>query len=224
MFRDILDIYNRNIISIITLSLVLVIPVNIATVMFILYVSGSEQFRYPSLVNLCILLINFIILFPPFSLMVMNDLEDKDTSLKDCLFSFIHYFSFLLVFTIMVYLLSLLGAVFLFIPTLIGAVYLFLIPVFIHSNSVKVNFLQVWNLFKNENIFIVFDMIMLGSLQLLVWLLAAYLIDQFENNVIVYISLKVLVNTILFPFFYIYITRKYSASFVKTSKELSLNE
>ncbi|AIE58782.1 hypothetical protein [Bacillus methanolicus] len=221
MFKDVLEIYNRNLISIIILCLILVIPVNFISMMLVIYVSASDHFSYPGLVKLCILLINFIILFPPFSLMTMNDLEDRESGLKDYFLAFIENFSFLLIFTIIIFGLSLVGAVFLFIPTLFGAAFLFLTPVFLHSNSLKDNFSKVWISLKTENIFILIDIMMLVSLQLFVWFLAALLVDQFDNNVLVYIALRVLVNTLLFPFFYIYITRKYSEVSYKTDREIA---
>lgn len=97
MFKDVLDIYNKHLPSILVLSITLVFPVTFFIQLVVVYVYESSTVLFPSIISLCLLIINFIVLFSPFSFLTHKDLSDETVSLKELYavflaISFIYYY------------------------------------------------------------------------------------------------------------------------------------
>jgi len=209
MFRDIFEIYNKHLPTILILCVSLVFPITFFIQLSIVYVYESGSFAVPSLISFCLLVINFIILFSPFSFLTIKDLQDDPFRLKELFAAFFNHFLYLLLFTIVVYAVSVLGSFLLLIPTIVGIAILMLAPIFLHEESIKGNLHNVWTTLKAENISVIGDIILIISTQLLLWSLLTYAVKDLDNSFFFFLVLRTLINTFLFPFFYIYLTRRY---------------
>ncbi|GIN88498.1 hypothetical protein J6TS2_48840 [Heyndrickxia sporothermodurans] len=208
MIRDLLDIYNRNIINIIIVSLVLVIPVTI----FLLLANNfmyEMDLENPNLSALFLIILNFTMLFPPFFFIAWKDMNDQDFKLREVLKEFVNHFGYIFAFTLLFYLLAIYGAVLLFIPTFIGLSMILLIPLFTNRNTIKESLFGAWKIIKEENFFLLIDLVIIISLNLLAWSGMVYLVGGFENNMLVFIILRSLINALVFPILYIYLAVKY---------------
>lgn len=123
--------------------------------------------------------------------------------------AFINNFGYIFIFTFIFYILSVYGSFLLLIPTFIGLSMILLMPLFIQKKSIRDSLRSAWKVVKEENIFILIDLLIIVSLNVFVWSGALYIVQGFENNLFFYIILRSLINALLFPFIYIYLTIKY---------------
>jgi hypothetical protein len=209
MFKDVLDIYNKHLPSILVLSITLVFPVTFFIQLVVVYVYESSTVLFPSIISLCLLIINFIVLFSPFSFLTHKDLSDETVSLKELYAVFFSYFFYLLLFSVIVYAISVFGSFLILMPTIIGFSIIFLLPVFVDETSMKNHFRKAWLTLKSENIAVLGDIVIISSVQILLWTILTYIIKDLENSFFFFLVLRALVNTFLYPLFYIYLARKY---------------
>lgn len=214
MLRKVADIYNRNIINILLTCCVLVVPVTFFSFFAIVYMTRLETIQYENIPAFCMWILSFTILFPPFFYMVKMDSEDKELKFIKLLSVFFQKFGIVALLTIAFYIVGMLGSVLLFIPTFIAINMILLLPLFTDKETVRETIKAVWNVMKREHIFILLDVLIIVSLNVLVWSGSLYFIDQFENNNLVYITLRALINSLLFPLIYFYLTFKYRKDLV----------
>ena len=62
---------------------------------------------------------------------------------------------------------------------------------------------------KKEHIFILIDILIIVSLNFLIWSGSLYLLSSFENNGLVFIAVRVLLNALFLPLIYFYLTIKF---------------
>lgn len=208
MIRDTLDIYNRNLVNIIIVSCILVIPVTIFLLLAgqYMYELNIEQ---PYIPIFFFVILNFTVLFPPFFFITWHDLNDQSYQWSAMFKAFINNFGYIFIFTLIFYILSVYGSFLLLIPTFIGLSMILLMPLFIQKESVRDSLRSAWKVVKEENIFILNDLLIIVSLNVFVWSGALYIVQGFENNLFFFIILRSLINALLFPFIYIYLTIKY---------------
>ncbi|MFE8703876.1 hypothetical protein ACFYKX_25215 [Cytobacillus sp. FJAT-54145] len=214
MLRDISDIYNRNIINILLICLVLVVPVTFFSYAAITYFNELETLEYRNIPAFCMWILNFSILFPPFFYIAKMDITEKEVNLIKILSVFINKFGFVAFLTIILFIIGMLGSVLLFIPSFLAIFMIILFPLFTDKENVLESLRSVWSVIKNEHIFIIVDVLILLSLNVLVWSGSFYLVANFENNTFVYIILRALTNSLLFPILYFYLTLKYRKDLV----------
>lgn len=209
MIRDVLDVYNRHIMNILLLCVCLVIPVTFFLFFTISYFYEAETVELSNLTALFFMILNFTLLCPPFLTLAWKDYHDEEIQLSDLLKSFVNHFGYIALMTLFLYFICLAGSFLLFIPTIIAVAMLLLFPLFTNESDLKESLQKVWNTIKNEHILIYIDLLIIGSLNVLVWSGLTYLMQGFENNQFAYISLRAIINSLLLPFIYFYLTIKY---------------
>ncbi|RFU67767.1 hypothetical protein D0469_13650 [Peribacillus saganii] len=209
MIRDITDMFNRHLLNIILINLVLVMPFTFFIFSAIAYFGGLETIQLNNLIIVFLIIINFTALFPPFFYMAKNDLSETPYSWMDLLKVFFGEFGYIGFFTIVLFLIGMFGSVLLFIPTVLATAAILLIPLFSDEKSIRKSISGVWKVLKEEHIFILLDVLIIAALNLLVWSGSLYLLADFENNSFVYIIVRVLLNAFLFPLIFFYLTIKY---------------
>jgi hypothetical protein len=209
MIREVLDIYNRNILPILICCVTLVAPVTYFLLFAIEHIISLDTVEYTSLTALFLLVLNFSILFPPFFFITWQDLNDEQFALRDVFSTFVLQFGFVLIGTLSFYLIAIFGSVLFLIPTFVGIAMILLLPLFTERKSVKDSLKGLWSIVLSENIFILLDVVIIVCLNYLVWSGVTYIVADFENNQLVYVTLRAFVNALLFPLIYIYLTVKY---------------
>jgi len=209
MIRDITDLFNRNLINIIGINLLLVIPFTFFIYSSINYFYLVETVEMKNLIVAFLIIINFTALFPPFFYIAIHDLNDESLRFKEMLKVFFEKFGYIVFFTLIFYLIGIFGYFLLYIPTLIAMMVILLLPLYSDQDTIKNSLSGVWRMVKKENIFILLDVLIILFLNVLVWFGSLYLLAGFENNNLVYLTIRVLLNALLFPLIYFYLTLKY---------------
>ncbi|KAB2330087.1 hypothetical protein [Bacillus mesophilum] len=213
MLRDVADLYNRNIINILLICLILVVPITFFNYAAIVYIINLNTLEYANIPALALWVLNFTILFPPFFLIAKMDRTEQEVNLKQILSFFIMKFGFVAAITIVFFAIGMFGSVLLFIPSLIAVLIILLFPLYADRESIKDAMQGVWEIIKREHIFLFIDVLIIVSLNVLVWSGSLYLLGGFENNTLVFIVLRALINSLIFPVVYFYLTFKYRKDF-----------
>lgn len=213
MLRNVADLYNRNIINILLICLILVVPITFFNYAAITYIINLNTLEYANIPALALWVLNFTILFPPFFLIAKMDATDQEVNLKGILSFFVMKFGFVAAVTIAFFAIGMVGSVLLFIPSLIAVLIILLFPLYADRESIKDAMQGVWDVIKREHIFLLIDVLMIVSLNVLVWSGSLYLLGGFENNTLVFIVLRALINSLIFPVVYFYLTFKYRKDF-----------
>ncbi|MFD1204967.1 MULTISPECIES: hypothetical protein [Sporosarcina] len=209
MFKDMVDVYNRNLIGILLLMLFIIFP--ITSFIFIAIIQFSIEFEG----NLSVfflgysLLFNFIICLPPFLWLTLRDFEDERAGLKECLTFFATQFGPLLFTSFLFYTLAIYTSWMMMVPTIVLLLFTIIYPFFSDYPSIKEMFVQAKNKIIEENIAIVVDMIIVVSVLLFLWAGMMFFIQNFNNNMLSYMLVRSLINMIIFPILYIYLTIRY---------------
>lgn len=201
--------YNRYLITIILLCVILVVPTSFFLIYTVYYIYSLDTLEYPNLYTLFLLILNFSLLFPPFFRLVMEDSNDNAFTLALLLKTFISKIGIIVFLTLIFYVISIFGAILLLIPTIIGVSMMVLLPLFIEQNEVKESIVKVFRIIRIENIGLFMDLLGIVSINVLLWAGVTYLVVDFENNLLVYITLRTLLHSTLFPLIYFYLTLKY---------------
>jgi hypothetical protein len=210
MLRETFYIFNQNVIRIIVMSLVLVVPISYFFQFFIIYFQESAHIELPGLFTLCVIILNFTVLFPPFYQIAKSYIRDEEISMKEVLRSFSDHFFLILLGTIVLFVVMLAGIPLLLVPTVLAMAFLLVLPMIVSEDfSLKEMVQRAWLLIKRENISIFGDILFIVSLQVLLWWGLTSLVASMQNNLLVYITLKVMLYTLLFPVLYIFLTLKY---------------
>ncbi|WP_160909548.1 hypothetical protein [Pontibacillus yanchengensis] len=139
----------------------------------------------------------------------MEDSNDNAFTLALLLKTFISKIGIIVFLTLIFYVISIFGAILLLIPTMIGVSMMVLLPLFIEQNEVKESIVKVFRIIRIENIGLFMDLLGIVSINVLLWAGVTYLVVDFENNLLVYITLRTLLHSTLFPLIYFYLTLKY---------------
>lgn len=212
MFRETFGIYNRNLLKIMLIGLLVVLPVSIFCFQAISYVFTDVSSKYSNIYATFFIVINFTLLYPPFIRITLQDINDGDSaSIKDLIIAFVNDFGLIVLFTLGLYFLALWGIGLAFIPTIISLVLLVIFPLFVDQKKITSVIKQLGRVMLKENIFILFDLLIIVSINLLVWAGISILLNSFDNNFYVYAFTRSLINVALFPLIYIYLTIKYKS-------------
>jgi hypothetical protein len=209
MIRDITDIFNRNLIYILGLSLAVVIPYTFFILSAINYFYIVDTIEYQNLIAIFLIVMNFTALFPPFYYLAKSDLQDTTVKWTDLIKTFLRNFGLITFFTALFFIIGMVGSVLFFIPTILSIIIIFLLPLFCDQTSIRKVFHNIWGVIKKEHIFILLDIIIIVSLNLLIWSGSMFLLSSFENNSLVFVAVRVLLNALFLPVIYFYLTIKY---------------
>ncbi|WP_153729278.1 hypothetical protein [Salinibacillus xinjiangensis] len=214
MIRESLELYNRHLIKILLLSVLFVIPLTLFCYVATYYLFDqltSEQ--HPNLYALFLIVINFVLVIPSFMKLALTDIEDDELpSVGQLIYEGLRYFGLILFLTIPFYIVGVLGSAFFFIPTILCFAIILLIPFFVKQKTVGDVFRQVGKTLRNENIFLLLDLLVIVSVQILVWGLLMIIFANFENNFYVYGLARSMMNSFIFPLLVFYFTIKYRKS------------
>ncbi len=209
MIRDILDIYNRNWSQILIWSFVIILPVTVISFLSMIYVNTSENAIAPEYFSVFAIILNFIICIPPFMKMAIVYKQDHSINYIEGISYFIKQFGILFIFTGILYLIAIAGIYFLFIPTLLALVFLLIFPFFSEGRNVKEVCKNTIQVIMRENISLIGELIVILSINMGCWLIMMFFISQYENNIFAFLMIRVLLNALVFPFIYIYLTLRF---------------
>lgn len=212
MIRDIFDIYNRNWSQILIWSFLIILPVTTLSFLGMVYVISSEDSIAPHYFAGLALLLNFLICIPPFKKMVQIDKQDDTIKPIDGIRFFCKQFGIILVFTSIIYYIAYLGMFLLFIPTVLALIFLLVFPFFSEQRSVKEVLSQSIRAIVRENFALIGDLIVILSINLGIWAILMLFFEQYDNNLLAYLIIRSVLNMLIFPFFYIYLTLRYQAT------------
>jgi hypothetical protein len=214
MLRDVADLYNRNITNILLICLILVVPFTFFNYAAIVYIMNLDTLEYANIPALALWVLNFTILFPPFFLIAKKDATDQEVNLKEILSFFIMRFGFVSIITVSFFVIGMFGSILLFIPTFFAGLVILLFPLYTDRENIGEALKGVWEIILKEHIFLLLDVLIIVSLNVLVWSGSLYLLSSFENNTLVFIVLRALINSLVFPIVYFYLTFKYRKDLV----------
>ena len=209
MIREILDIYNSNWSQILVWSLLIIFPVTTLSFIFLIYFNWSEDVLIPEYLSGFLLFINFIICIPPFMKMVIQTKNDEYINSTEGLLVFMKQFGILFIITMILYFIAIVGATFLFIPTVFALLFLLVFPFFSDSISVKNVYQKTIHTIIRENFALLGDLLIVFSLNIACWGITMIFVSQYENNILSFLIMRILLNIFIFPFLYIYLTIRY---------------
>lgn len=209
MVREILDIYNRNWSQILVWSLFIILPVTSISFLSIMYVNISDKVISPEYFSTFIVVCNYIICIPPFMKMVIVDKQDQHIHPIEGITHFIKQFGILFIFTAIIYFIAVVGMYFLFIPTMFALPFLLVFPFFSESRNAKEVCTQTIQTIAKENISLIGELAVIVSLNIGCWVVMILFMSQYDNNIFAFLVIRVLMNVLLFPFIYIYLTLRF---------------
>ncbi|MEI5907458.1 hypothetical protein WAK64_10355 [Bacillus spongiae] len=212
MFRETLSIYNRNLLMILLVGLTIVFPVSFFCFQAMIYILTEMNMENSYIYAAFLIIINFTLLYPPFVRITMQDLYDEESlSITELVKIFVNEFGLIVMFTSGFYLIAVWGLGLAFIPTIICLVSLVVFPLFVDQKKVSGVFRKLGRVLLAENIFILIDLLLIVSINLLVWAGISFLLNSFDNNHYVFVFSRALINIAVFPLMYIYLTIKYKS-------------
>lgn len=209
MIREILDIYNRYWSQILIWSVAIILPVTIISFSGMIYINMSEEAIAPEFFSVFAIVLNFIICIPPFMKMVIAYKQDDPMNLVEGFVYFIKQFGILFILTGIVYFIAVAGMYFLFIPTVFALVFLLVFPFYSEGRTIKSICKQTFHIIKRENIAIIGELMIVFCINLVCWIAMMLFLAQYENNIFALMIVRVLLNVLVFPIVYIYLTLRF---------------
>ncbi|UOQ83625.1 hypothetical protein [Gracilibacillus salinarum] len=211
MIKNSFEIYNRHLLKIMTISLVIVIPISLFLYFATFYVYDSlETNQYPNLYMLFFIIMNFVCIIPMYRKLAQSDVEDEEEpTIWELMKEFIKHFGMVLVISLPLYVIALFGAPLAFIPTAICGAIMLVFPFCVHNVDLKKVLAKTGGILKRENIFILFDLVVVVSSQILIYSVLMQAFVNFDNNFYVYSITRAIVNAAIFPFLIFYLTQRY---------------
>ncbi|GAA0497269.1 hypothetical protein GCM10008986_25300 [Salinibacillus aidingensis] len=212
MIKESLALYNRQLMKILMLSVILVIPLTLLCYFatFYFYQQLTNQ-QYPNLYALFLIVVNFTLIIPVFNRLAISDIEDEeDLSVWKLLYEFIRHFGTILFLTVPLYILGVLGSFLLYIPTILCFSLILLIPFYVSHSKVNDMIRHAGRTMRDEHLLLLMDWLVILSVQVLVWGLIMLTFENFENNVYVYGIARAIINSFVFPLLIFYLTFRYS--------------
>lgn len=212
MIKTSFEIYNRYLIKIMILSLVVVIPFSLFIYFSTYYLYDYlDTDQYPNLYMIYFLILNFISIVPIYRKLTKRDLDDEEEpTVWELAKEFFEHFGVILLISLPLFLIAILGTVLAFIPTIISAIFILIFPFFVDNLKLKHIFSKTGRILKQENIFVIFDLLVVVSIQVLIYSLLMQMFVNFDSNIYVYGGIRAIVNAIIFPLLIFYLTQRYT--------------
>ena len=141
--------------------------------------------------------------------MVIQTKNDEYINATEGLLVFMKQFGILFIITMVLYFIAIVGATFLFIPTVFALLFLLVFPFFSDSISVKNVYQKTIHTIIRENFALLGDLLIVFSLNIACWGITMIFVSQYENNILSFLIMRILLNIFIFPFLYIYLTIRY---------------
>ncbi len=194
------------------ISVIIVIPLTLFLYFATIYLYDfMEADQYPNLYMLFFIIINFICLIPMYRKLAESDLEDEeDPTIWELIKEFLKHFGMVLFISVPLFLIGLIGMSLAFIPTAICGAIMLVFPFAVHYLDIKKMLTATGSILKRENIFILLDLAIVVSAQILIYSLIMQAFANFENSYYVYGITRALVNATVFPLLIFYLTQRYT--------------
>lgn len=209
MIREVFGLYNRYWLPILVWSILLIVPITTFSFAGILYAFDTEGIHNPSYLAGWMLVLNFVLGIPPFLKLVMKDDLDEEMTVLEGLKAFLKQFGFILFTSIAIYVIGLMGMYLLFIPTIIAVLFLLIFPFFSDLKNVKEVIKQTFRKIKDENISLVGDLFVIFGLNVAIWTCIMMFLEQYDNNVLAFLLIRNVMNIMILPILYIYLSIRY---------------
>lgn len=209
MIKEVFDLYNRNWLHILMWSILLIVPITTFSFVGILYVFDSEGIHNPAYLAGWLLVLNFVLGIPPFLKLVMKDEMDESMSVMEGLQFFLKQFGFVLLTSVVIYVIGLIGMYLLFIPSILAVLFLMIFPFFSEKSSVKEVIVQTFRKMKDENISLIGDLFIIVGLNIVIWTSVMMFLEQYDNNIMAFLLIRIVMNIIILPILYIYLSLRY---------------
>ncbi|MEH7443419.1 hypothetical protein V7201_14010 [Bacillus sp. JJ1122] len=210
MLKDIFYYYNQSLLKILGFTILVILPVQIFLYGWIYYFNQLDLNRIETVLALYVYVLMFILTMKPFLELYKHLKINEDYSLKSMLKTFISSFGFVFFGSMIIFLLSYIGTTLFIIPGLILLTIAFFLPFYnFGEENIKLLAKKAVHFYKNRFFSIHRDVILLASINLLVWALFVNGIAQFDMNLITYTILRILINLFIFPLIYFYLAERY---------------
>jgi len=209
MIREVFGLYNRYWLPILMWSVLLIVPITTFSFVGILYAFDTDGIHNPSYLAGWLLVLNFVLGIPPFLKLVMKDEMDEEVTILEGLQVFLKQFGFILLSSIAIYAIGLMGMYLLFIPTIIAILFLLIFPFFSELKNVKDVVTQTFRKIKDENISLVGDLFVIVGLNVAIWTSIMMFLEQYDNNVLAFLLIRNVMNIVILPILYIYLSIRY---------------
>jgi hypothetical protein len=209
MIKEVFSLYNRNWLPILIWSLLLIVPITTFSFIGILYLFDTEGIQNPTYLAGCLLVLNYALAIPPFIKLVQKDELDETMSVLEGLQFFLKQFGFILLVSVVVYVMGLIGMYLLFIPTILAVLFLLIFPFFSELKSIKDVIRQTFKKIKDENISLIGDLFVIIGLNVAIWTGIMMFLEQYDNNVLAFLLIRNVMNIFILPILYIYLSLRY---------------
>lgn len=210
MLKDIFYYYNQSLLKILGFTIIVLLPVQIFLYGWIYYFNQLDLDKIETVLALYVYILMFVITQKPFIELYKHLKVNEDYSLKSMLKTFVTSFGFVFFGSLFIFCLSYIGITLFIIPGLILLTVAFFLP-FYDSNGETIKFVakKALNFYKSRFFSIIRDLLILASVNVLIWALFVNGIAQFEMNLITYTILRILINLFIFPLIYFYLAERY---------------
>ncbi|MEH7883197.1 hypothetical protein V7654_02625 [Bacillus sp. JJ1609] len=208
--KESLSVYNRNLLKIMLISLVLLLPAQFIVYGWMLYLEEIEAMKYLNIISLFLYILLFTVVAPPYIKVALSDFNDEEIDLKENALLFVKNFGVLFIMAPVLFLIGLFGSFLLLIPTILSLGVLFLIPLFLESEEslgqiIRKTMMVLREKYLEMTAYLLFTL----SVNILFWYLFTNIVSYFESNILTYIIIRILINLIIFPLFYIVLVRMF---------------
>lgn len=220
-FREALDIYNRQLLKIIFVTVLVFLPIHLFVFAWIVFLQQAAELEFLHYFIACSYIFLIIIVMPPYIAIAKSDMNEDEISYKQLFSKFLNPFGFLLISTILLFLIAVSGFFLLFIPTLFALGLLALLPLYFNDHdSISEIVRNAWNGLKSNALDLVIFMVFAISVNLLLWYGLATGVSYFETNLLTYMILRAIINLIVLPYLFILFTISFHPENRKKTKWL----
>lgn len=212
MIKTSFEMYNKYLIKIMMISLMIVIPLSLFVYFSVYYLSdylAADQ--YPHLYIMFLLIMNFICVVPVYRKLTKSEMDDEEEPTTiELVKEFFGHFGVILLVSLPLFMIAIYGIVLAFIPTIICSALILVFPFYVHELNFKSILNKTGSVLIRENILIVLDLMIIISAQILIYSLLMLAFSNFESNIYVYGIIQALVNAVVYPLLIFYLTQRYA--------------
>jgi hypothetical protein len=218
-FKEGLELYNRQLLKIILVTVTIFLPMYLFVTGWIVFFQQTMEIELINYYLLFFYILLFITILPPYIAIAKSDLEEEEITYWELWKSFLTQFGLLVMATLVLYSFAVAGVFFLYIPSFIALGFLLLFPLYINDrDKISEMIKNAWVGFKTSFLDLLLFIVLALSVNLLVWYLLSSGISYFESNLLTYTILRMIINLIVFPYFFILLTINFHPDFRKSKK------
>ncbi len=210
MLKEISYYYNRHIIKILSFSIFILLPLQLFLFGWTYYLAGLDLDKMENILVLFAYILMFVLTIRPFAKLYQEGKKDEEFSLKEMVNTFLSHFGMSFLGSLVLFVFSFIGFSFFIVPGVIILMFVFLLPLFQQEGrSIKRMIQEMIHFFLHHFFSIGTDVLLLLSVNLLIWTLLSNLAMIYDTNLIALTLLRIIINLFLFPLMYFYLMEKY---------------